>query len=106
MDKRDTLYFAYYINCGSMSTIRAKELIVELMQQVNSKIKDDNQYREKWIFVPVRDSATRIELLYPPTSDAKDKFEERLSVLIDGKRTIPVVSILDTEQLNEGIERE
>lgn len=62
-DDRETLYFAYYINVAGLSRQKAREHIIEVVDQMGTPSKRD-QYREKWFFVPITDGQTRIELLY------------------------------------------
>jgi len=62
-DDRETLYFAYYVNVGNVSRQKANEIISELHAKLGRQSVND-QYREKWFYVPVTDGQTRIELLY------------------------------------------
>lgn len=77
--KKQTLYFAVYVNVGGQSPQKARETLAKL-NHLYTRTDAEQQYEDKFFFMPIKNGENRIELLYPTpflTEEQAEKIHER-----------------------------
>jgi hypothetical protein len=75
IDKRPTLYFAVYVDVTAKSSQRAHEDLARMHEHLN-KNSQEQDYKERFFIIPVRNASSKIELLYPSPFLSKEDAEE------------------------------
>jgi hypothetical protein len=74
-EEKPTLYFVVYVDIANSTPMKAKESLHSLYEHL-TKNSDKQDFKERFFIMPVRNTNSRIELLYPTPFLSKEDVEE------------------------------
>ena len=80
-----------YINIAGLSRMKAEEELAHLIDAYRQEPEANDQYIEKYFWLPVEEGQTRIELLYPFNDESKKVLEKRYTEFIN--KTVSILSL-------------